>query len=534
MFLLLTNLLLNGRGKLVSGQTQIRYSWYIPLTQLYTHEEVINPDFKWIIYEKALKEELKSKQAIIKNFAPIYYDRIMTYPLMNKDKQMRNQIELSFSPVYFATTKQKKVVFNFDDIQHSTNLQSKIIRSVSFVIQIYPIGFGVISAYINFNKIINPDICNHFVKKLRCGSKQTSIEKYVHYLKMILIKNLFQSQTIGEIKTDCIGPKIRINFINNQFPKEQFVNYSNKLLSTKNAETNILYKYNKKTDDQLAFHKKGLVVFTDKLQTKGRRRYFRKNLDFIMDIVYGAQVILPLIPSVITKTDSKNAYNRLTELLATVFVSLNPEILGCKNELGAILPTAGLRLWFRNLSSVNAYSNYYISHVREIISRVDQIRVDKWYEIITSLLKENIPIISEILKLNLEERNYTVRELVTPKIQLDDENTAILDFLLERLITDYLSRFGFSANTQLPKDMLGYYTLNALEKALGITGRNHLEFKNRLDLLSRVGLLETKAYRGPGSRSDSVQYRASPKHPYVDNHLRKKLINESISELKLK
>ena len=518
----------------MTGHTQIRYSWYIPLPHLYTHDNLVNPDFCWIINEKLSKDEIKNNQAIIKNFAKLRYDKTITFPLLTKDNQIRILKEIPFSPIYFATTEQKKTAFEFAEAKKPTTLTEEIIKSVKFSIQLYPFGLGVIVAYINFKSIIKPEVSNHFIERLKCGSKKTSVTKYVQHLKMQLLRSLFIEKELAKVKTICKGPKIRVNFIDDHFNEEKFAVYSDKILGPKNAVTNVLFKRNKKTDDQLAFHKKGLVVFTSKSLSKGRRSYFRKSLDFTMDIFYGANFLLSLMPSIITKVDSKNSYGRINELISTMFLTLNPAILGSKNEQVSLLPTAGMRMWFRLLDEICGYSEEYISIVKNLISRINEMRVDIWYELITATLKENIPIIIEILLSTLKEQNYSIRELVTPKIQLDAENKEIIDFLLERIVTDYSSRFGFSANTQLSKDMLGFCTINIIEKALSITGRNHLEFKNRLDLLSRVGLLEAKAYRGPGSRKDSVQYRASPKYPYVDNYLRMKLAKESISELKLK
>ncbi len=515
----------NGRGKLVLGRTQIRYSWYFSLPYLYTHDHLIDPSFKWIINRKVSNEALKNNIAIVRNFAKVRYDKTITFPLAFKDHQIRIHKEIPFSPIYFVTTEQKKTSFEYE---------KNIINSVRFSIRLYPIGFGVISAYIDFNKIIKPNVNEHFVSKLKCGSKKTSMTKYVQYLKVQLLRSLFQEKELASIKSICKGPKIRINIIDKQFSEQEFAEYSNNVLGTKNSTTKIFLKYNKKTDDQIAFAKKGLVVFTDTILSKGRRQYFRNNLDFIMDLFYGAKVLIPLVPSLLTKVDSLNQHNRINDLISTVFFSLNPEILESNNELISLLPTAGLRVWLKSLNKIHNYSNEYISHTQEIMTRINEVRVDLWYELITTLLKESTPIVNKILMDYLKEQKISIRELITPKVKLDKESKLVIDFLLKKIVTDYVDRFGFSANTQLSKNKLGFCTLNIIEKALGITGRKHLEFKNRLETLSRVGLLETEAYTGPGARKDSVYYRASPKHPYIDSFLRVKLAQESISELKLK
>lgn len=518
----------------MTGHTQIRYSWYIPLPQIYSHNNLMNPEFNWIISEKLSKDEIKSNHAIIRNFAKLRLDKILTFPLITKDNQIRILKEIPFSSIYFATTQQKKTPFEFKETNKLATLGNDNINSVKFSIQIYPAGFSVIAAYIDFKKIATPEESYHLIKKLSCGSKKTPILKYVQYLKMLLLRSLFQEKELARVKTNIKGPKIRVNFIDNHFTEKKFVDYSTKILGTKNAKLNIFFKYNKKTDDRLAFHKMGIVVFTGKVLSKGRRRYFRKTLDFVLDLFHGAYSLLPTIPSLITKVDSKNSYNRITELISTIFFTINPEILGAMNEQSSLFPTAGIRKWFRCLDKIFNYSEEFVSIIEEIVSRINEIRVDKWYEIITMILKENIPIVSELVLKGFKKQNYSIREIIAPKVQLDEENKEIIDFMLEKIVADFTSRFGFSRNTQLSKDKLGFCTLNVIEKTLGITGRKHMEFKNRLDLLSRVGLLEAKAYRGPGSRKDSVQYRASPIHPYVDNHLRVKLAKESISELKLK
>lgn len=518
----------------MTGHTQIRYSWYISLPQIYSHDNLMNPEFNWIISEKLSKDEIKSNHAIIRNFAKLRLDKILTFPLITKDKQIRILNEIPFSPIYFATTQQKKTPFEFKETNKLDSFGNDNINLVKFSIQIYPAGFGVIAAYIDLKKIATPEEIYHLIKKLSCGSKKTSMLKYVQYLKMLLLRSLFQEKELARIKTNIMGPKIRVNFIDNHFTEKKFVDYSTKILGTKNAKSNIFFKYNEKTDDRLAFHKMGIVVFTDKVLSKRRRKYFRKTLDFVLDLFHGANYLLSLIASIITKVDSKNSYGRINELISTMFLTLNPELLGSKNEQFSLLPTAGIRKWFRYLDKIYNYSGEYVSIVEEIVSRINEIRVDKWYEIITMILKENLPVVNEILMKNLDEQNYSVREIITPEMQLDAENQEIIDFLLEKIITDFTNRFGFSMNTQLSKDNLGFCTLNVIEKVLGITGRKHLEFKNRLNLLSRMGLLETKSYRGPGSRKDSVQYRASPKHPYVGSYLKVKFAKESISELKLK
>jgi len=510
----------------LASHTQIRYSWFIPLPQLYTHDHLLEQSLTWITKQKVSSENIKSKEGIIKNFAKIKYDKTITFPLVYMDHRYRIHKELPYSPVYFVSTKQKKTSFEYEEYH--------LIKSLRFSIRVFPIGFGVISAYIDFNGIINPDMYNHYVNKIMCGSKKTSLNKYVHFLKRQLLKALFKEKELTNIKTTCIGPKLRINIIDKHISEQKFNEYSSNVLGTKNSTMKVFFKCNKKTDDQLAIHKKGIVVFTDTILTKNRRKYFRKSLDFIMDIFFGANILLPLIPSLITKTDSINNYNRFKDLISTVFLSINPEILESSNETTSLLPTAGMRVWFKSLNKIHNYSNEYITHIQEIIARMNEIRVDIWYELITSLLKENIPLVSRILLNNLKEQNFSLRELISPKIQLGDEEKVILDFLLKKIVDDYVSRFGFSTNTQLLNYKLGFCTINVIEKALGITGRDHFTFKNKLNLLSRVGLLETKAYTGPGSRNDSVQFRASPKHPYIDNFLRMKLAEESISELKLK
>ncbi|MGC9778878.1 MAG: hypothetical protein HZR80_06515 [Candidatus Heimdallarchaeota archaeon] len=518
----------------MTGHTQIRYSWYIPLPQVYTHEDILNPDFNWIMKKKLTKDEIKNNQAVIQNFTKLRFDKTITFPLLIKDNQIRILKEIPFAPIYFTTTEQKKITYEkFESDQFTTKLINEKIDSVKFSIQLYPVGFGVISSYVNFASIIDPDLCAHFVNKFKCGRKNTIMTKYVRYLKLLLLKNLFREKELRMIKTICKGPKIRVNFIDDHLTTQRFTKYSEKILGSRNSDTNILYRINKKTNDQIAFHKKGLTIFTETSLSKNKRSYFRKSLDFIMDIVFGSSVLLPLIPSAITKADSQNKYGRIMELIFTSLFSINPKILGSRNELISLLPTAGMRTLYRKFEEICNYSKDFELYTNQIIERINEMRVDKWYELITTLLKENIPIITEKLFEALKERDYTTRDVITPQIQLDTGNKKIIDFLLEKLVSDYSNRFGFSANTQLSKDILGFCTINVIEKALGITGRNHLEFKNRLDLLRQVGFLEAIAYEGPGSRKDSVQYRTSPKHPYIDSYVRIRLAKESISDLKI-
>lgn len=516
------------------GHTQIRYSWYIPLPQIYTHEDSINTNFNWLKKRKLTKEEIKSNQAVIRNFAKLRFDKTSTFPLLIKDNQIRILKEIPFTPIYFATTAQKKIAYEVvESDRFSRMLINEKIESVKFSMLLYPVGFGVISAYVNFASIINPELCSHFVTKFKCGRKNSTLTKYVQHLKLLLLKSLFREKELGKIKAICKGPKIRVNFIANHLTTQKFVACSEKILGSRNSQNNILFRTNKRTNDQIAFHKKGMTIFTEKSLSKNKRSYFRKNLDFLLDIIIGSSILLPLIPSAITKADSQNKYGRITELIFTSFFTLNPMILGSRNDLISLLPTAGMRTLYRKFEEICNYSKDFVLYTNQIIERINEMRVDKWYELITTLLKENIPIITEKLFEALKERDYTTRDVITPQIQLDTGNKKIIDFLLEKLVSDYSIRFGFSANTQLSKDKLGFCTINVIEKALGITGRNHLEFKNRLDLLRQVGFLEAIAYKGPGSRKDSVQYRTSPKHPYIDSYVRIRLAKASISELKI-
>ncbi|MBN1329958.1 MAG: hypothetical protein JXA54_10840 [Candidatus Heimdallarchaeota archaeon] len=517
------------------GHTQIRFSWYIPLLQLYTHTDVLKEESKWIIKERFSKD-LKKKNSLIKNFGKIYFDKLLTYPLTVKDQQIRTLKKIPYRPLYFVTTNQKKISYNMSGLESrfSTLLRDNKIETIKFSVRVFPVGFGVISAYVNFATVIDPELCKHFVTKLKIGKKKSTVNQFVQYLKIELLKSLFVEKNLEEIKTVSLGPKIRVNLIDENINNQEFSTFSDTILGSENVNTNISFISNKKTNDQLAFHKKGVVFFTEKSQPKNKRSYFRNCLDFITDIVFGAETILPQIPPTITKADIENKQEKITELIFTFFLTLNHEVLTSKNVLNSLLPVSGMKKWYQKIAEIIEYPKNYLEVTQQLLSRVNELRVDCWYEIITNTLKENIPIITEKILELLLEKEHSIREVLTPKINLDDENKKIFNFLLEKLERDYSSRYGFMPDTSLSKENLGYCTLNTIEKALGVTGRNHLEFKSRIDILSQVGLLEAVAYEGPGSRKDSQQYRASPKHPYVNEFLKIKLAKESISELNLK
>lgn len=518
----------------MTGYTQIRYSWYIPLYHFYTHEHLLQENFKWVTKRDFTKEEIKTDKSIIRNFAKMYFDKTLIYPLISKDRKIRILNKIPFSPIYFASTKQKKVSVNLSKQNQQKEFGKNRIKSIKFSIKIYPIGLGVISVFLNFESIIEPKLYNHLVDKIKCGKKDSSINQYIQYLKIQLLKSLFDEENLKEIMTICKGPKIRINFIDESMSMQKFSFYADGILGSENADTNIIYKTNKKTNDLFAFHRKGIVLFTEKSQTKNRRNYLRNSLDLVLDIAFGSEILLPLVPSIITKADIENKHERINELIFTSFITLNPEILGAYNDLYSFFPTSGIRKWYQYLIETNKYYQIFLETVNQLLIRINELRVDKWYDIISSLLKENIPIVSEKMLELLKEKELTIREVLSPKMKFDEENKKIFDFLLEKLSKDFSSRYSYTEGILLDKDKLGYCTLNVIEKSLGITGRNHLEFKNRIDLLRQVGLLEAVAYKGPGSKKDSVQYRASPDHPYVNDYMKIFLAKESISEIKLK
>ncbi|MHA1307829.1 MAG: hypothetical protein ACTSO7_03035 [Candidatus Heimdallarchaeota archaeon] len=517
----------------MANHTHIRYSWYIPLPQLYSHSELLSNDFAWL-HDKDYFDKVKEQRNVITNFSEMRFDKLLTYPLLEKDNLIRSFVEIPFSPIIFLKTKQKKITYSLVNKSNAKLLfKENQIKSLKFEIRIYPIGFCVISAYVNYDGILTKKINKQILTHLKCGKKHTTLSKYVNYLKVELLKSLFDRKHLEKIKTISFGPKSRFSIIYNQLSFSDRRDLAEKLLGLENTKSMLKSKLNKKTNDHIFYNKQGLIFYSGNNSKKIKRKHFRYNLDFLIDLVNGAKCLISIIPNIITKIDIKNNYNHTVKLIANSIYSMNHEIIASRNDLSSILSSAMMRSWFLSYAETVNYSEIFNDYIDELFIRINEMRIDKWYEVMNFVLKDDIPLVTEKMLTILAKKNITARDILAPRLNLDENNQEILSFLLEKIASDYTKLSNNDQTRTIPKENFGYCTLNNIEKALKIPGRNHFNFKNRMNYLRQVGLLEAKAYTGPGSRKDSVQFRASPKHPYVNEYLKNQLTINRISLLNL-
>ncbi|MHA1876619.1 MAG: hypothetical protein ACTSUC_09285 [Promethearchaeota archaeon] len=511
--------------------THLRLSWYLPLPELITHKNWFKKEALWLGQIEGNIQRLKRDFILIPNVGKLAFETDYCYPIIKKHEQLSTLVDFDFSPIFYAKINQIRTNFDIKQISDQDIELKENICSLAFNVKCFPAGFIVFNAYINYRGWLSQPINHKFINKLICGKKLTSIIKFINFLKAKTLVALFGEKRIQEIRTILTGPKIRVNLIDDDCDVKQFQNKSKLLLSL-----NVVNKINiikNKTGDYFHFNKKGIVVFTSTKITPKKRQYFRHNIDLIMDIVYGIESILPILPKFITQIDQKDKFE-VERLIFTFAYTLNPDVLNAIMELNSILPTAGTRKWFSLLAKeVKLYEKY--SQYRNLINeRVDELRIDRWYKIMAVFLLENIPGFTSPLIQKLIKQDQTIKDIIDPKVELDKEDDAIVNWFIDKFYRDLVERFTLPANDMIIEDEIGYSTLFQVEKHFKIQGREHMNFKSKIDVLNAVGLLESKPYKGPGAKKGSKKYRANPKHRYIASKLKINLTDSIISQIKLR
>lgn len=473
---------------------------------------------------------MKSYSLIIPNVGQLAYETRFCYPLMRKYQQLNLQVDFDFAPVFFASTPQFKRCFVVKTSTAEDKTLLRNVRSIAFSIKCFPAGFVVFNSYMNLNEWNTQPLNHKLLNKILCGKKSTLLLKYINYLKRKFLEAIFKKEKIPEIKRPLIGPKIRINFIGENYNEEQFQKHSKLSFSISELKKVAIYKNN--IGEFFYFNKKGVSFFTTTKMEKQRRKFLRHNLDLVMDIVYGIESLLPVLPKFITQTDQVKDLD-VSRMVFTFAYSLNPQVLRAVIESVSMLPTASIRKWF-SLSAEKIRLEEKYSHYKNlIIERIDELRVDFWYKIVANLLLENVPGFTSIYLKKINEQSKSSREIINLKIQLDTRDDQILNWFIEKLSRDLKERYTPPANDLLDETELGFITLFQAEKHFGIHGREHFDFKMKIDTLNAAGFLESKPYKGPGSKKGSKKYRANPKHQYVIAKLKISLRNSLISEIKI-
>jgi len=513
----------------VRKYTHLRLSWYLPLPELITHRTWLKKEALWLSQIEGNLQQLKKKHFIIPNLGKVTVETDFNYPLIKKYQQLNLLVDFDFSPIFYATTKQIRTKYNITQKAGDTSL-TKTLRSLSFSIRCFPAGFIVFNAYLNFINQLSQPINHKLLNKLLCGKKLTTINKYVNYLKSKFLTTIFESEKIPEIKWVLMGPKIRIQFIENG-SKEDFLQITKLLFSLNEIEANQVVK--NKTNDYFLFSKKGVAILPSIQMNPQRRQYFRHNIDLIIDIVYGIETLLPILPKFITQIDQKDNLD-IGRLIFTYAYTLNPEVLNAITELDSLLPTAGTRKWFSQLAKeVKLYNKY--SHYRDLINeRIDKLRVDSWYKIVATFLLENIPGFTSYYMEQIKKHQQAIKDIIAPKVKLDEEGDKIINWFIKKFSKDLKERYTPPVNDMINEEEIGYSTLFQVEKNFGIQGRAHSSFKLKIDVLNALGLLESKPYKGPGAKEGSKKYRANPNHQYVLRKLKMNLKNSIIAEIKLR
>jgi hypothetical protein len=516
---------------LTEQHTQIRFSWYFPLPWLLTHSHWLEEAFSWLPTCENDLEQMKEKKSFIASVGNLSFETDFCYPVIRKARQLQLLRQMDFPSICYARTPQMDVKV-VRKRKEATFFQQADIRKISFSIKIYPAGFGVINAYINLGGFVRTTLSNHLMKNIRCGPKESTLEQFVNYLKFLVLQKIFQKRYLEKIHTVLYGPKIRVNFISDFIDRQEFKKLSEILANNDSGTMKAKFKHNPKKNDHFCFAKNGLSFFTSTNLAKTKRKYLRTNLDFIADLIFGLESLLPIIPGFVTSHDREEEVN-LEKLIIAISYSLNPEVLQAKNELSALLPSAGLRKWFELLSGIVNLEEKYDTMLSALLPRINELRVDRWYKIIQLFLLTNIPKVSSRTIERFRQEGIKVREVTTPQINLDKMNKEIVNYLVEELKKDLLARFDPFSTEKIIEEIIGYRTLNKIASHLEVTGREHAEFKQRVEILASTGLVQSIPYTGPGARKDSKQYRAAANHPYVSTAVKKVLAKNMISELKL-
>ena len=510
--------------------SNVRFSWYLPLPWLVTSKDWLALDFQPLAdYSPQIARSFK---AILPNVGVMKFQRRYSYAVLLKDMQHRVLRNFSFPPIFFFSTPQKKLPFNIS--KQAMNVISDFsktpIRGIKYSLKVYPAGFAVINIFLDFFGLVGPEKIFHLPTKLLCGKKNDRLVSFVYYLQTKLLKSLFLPTKLSSIRTILQGPKIRLTIIGDSITTNNFRSYAKGILTRNKGSKKISFSTNRRTGDHFAFYKTGVVSFSLATLPEAKRKYLRHNLDLVMDLVFGSELLLPLFPEVITKLDLEQENCFLERAFYDCFYTLNPEVLAAKNELNALLPTAGLRHWYLTLVSTTPLKQLIPSIFSDLFQRLDEIRFDKWFKVISALLRSNIPGVSLSLLESLRKENSRIRTLLLREPKLDKQNNEILACLLSKLRSDLTKRY-IDQKMEIDETKLGFMTLYQIEKALQIKARDHSDFKQRINLLESVGLIETQPYRGPGSKAGSKLYRASPKHFYIKNQLKDNLTEMLVQKI---
>jgi len=499
--------------------SNVRFSWYLPLPWLVTSKDWLALDFQPLAdYSPQIARSFK---AILPNVGVMKFQRRYSYAVLLKDMQHRVLRNFSFPPIFFFSTPQKTLPFNIS--KQAMNVISDFsktpIRGIKYSLKVYPAGFAVINIFLDFFGLVGPEKIFHLPTKLLCGKKNDRLVSFVYYLQTKLLKSLFLPTKLSSIRTILQGPKIRLTIIGDSITTNNFRSYAKGILTQNKGSKKISFSTNRRTGDHFAFYKTGVVSFSLASLSEEKRKYLRSNLDLIMDLVFGSELLLPLFPEVITKFDLEQEDCLLERAFYDCFYTLNPEVLAANTEVNALLPTAGLRYWYSHLFSTTPLKQVVPSIFSDLLVRLNEIRLDKWFQVISTLLRVNIPGVSLKLIGLLQKEDSKIRTLLLRQPKLDKQNTAILTCLLSKLKSDLTKRYVDQVMA-IDEETIGFMTLHQIEKALEIKGREHSDFKQRINLLESVGLIETQPYRGPGSKTGSKLYRASPKHFYIKSQLK--------------
>ncbi|MEA2070207.1 MAG: hypothetical protein U9O98_02860, partial [Asgard group archaeon] len=367
----------------MSYHSQLRLSWYFPLTELLLNKNLVKQEHQWLIKPGTTRiSEFDNFSSEIKHFESIGFGNRFGYPLLIKDRRIRIVYDIDFPPLYYATTRQKKISFQINSSSTSNILTNEDlrIRTLRAQLKLYPVGFGSIALFFTFDEIINSKILTNIEKNWTYGKKKLSINAFSQYLKVLIIHSLFKQEAINDIQLQLNGHKVRASIIGPDYSVKDFQIFTKDILSPNKKTSSISYHFNEEKKDQIAFHKTGITQFQSIELSTGTRRYCRNNLDYILDLIYGSEILFTLLPKKFTQYDLRKRTNKdFLRAIHAPFFTLNPYVLTNENENQNTLPSAALRIWFKKLLNAVNLKKKYNNFLETMMIKFREFRIDRWY-----------------------------------------------------------------------------------------------------------------------------------------------------------